>query len=185
MGASGETRHGVDFTSLDQPLFDGSDAVKRDLVDYLDAVNVPLTNALHDRPLSVIRVRPGQDSFMQKNLPKYAPDWIVSSTMWAEASHREVSYALCNDARTLMWFANQRAVEYHVTLFRVDDPSGPTHLVMDLDPPTATSFDAVVAAALLVRQILDDLGLASAVKTSGSKGVHIFVPERSVSFEDA
>jgi bifunctional non-homologous end joining protein LigD len=185
MGAGGETRHGVDFTNLDQPLFDGAGVMKRDLVDYLDAVGERLIDALRNRPLSVIRVRPGQEPFMQKNLPKYAPDWIESSTIWAEASQREVSYALCNDVRTLMWFANQRAVEYHVTLFRVDDPAGPTHLVMDLDPPDGASFDVVVAAARLVRRTLTDVGLESAVKTSGSKGVHIFVPVRSVSFEDA
>ena len=55
---------------------------------------------------------------MQKNLPKYAPEWIQSVSMWAEASHRDVAYALCNDRRTLLWFGNQRAVEYHVTLVR-------------------------------------------------------------------
>jgi bifunctional non-homologous end joining protein LigD len=175
----------VDFTNLDQPLFDGADAVKGDLVDYLRSVRGPVVGALRDRPLSVIRVRPGQAPFMQKNLPKYAPGWIVSSSMWAEASHREVTYALCNDERTLMWFANQRAVEYHVTLFRIDAPSGPTHLVMDLDPPEGGDFSSVVAAARLVRQTLSDLGLDSVVKTSGSKGAHIFVPVNPVSFEDA
>ena len=53
---------------------------------------------------------------MQKNVPKYTPEWVPTVTMWAESSHREVSYALCNDRRTLLWFANQRAVEYHPTL---------------------------------------------------------------------
>ena len=65
---------------------------------------------LRDRPLSVIRIRPGQPAFMQKNLPKYTPDWVPRVPIWAEASRREVSYALCNDRRTLLWFANQRAL---------------------------------------------------------------------------
>ncbi len=107
-----ETRDGVDLTSLDSPLFDGADATKRDLVDYLDFVSARLVPVLTDRPLSVIRVRPGQTPFMQKNLPKYAPEWVQATTVWAQASHREISYALCNDRRTLLWFANQRAVEY-------------------------------------------------------------------------
>ena len=122
-----------------------------------------------------MRVRPGQQPFMQKNLPKYAPDWIARTTVWAEASHREVTYPLCDDRRTLLWLANQRAVEYHPALIRAGEQHA-THLVLDLDPPEGDDFDHVVRAAMLIRRVLDDLGLVGAVKTSGSKGVHIFVP---------
>ncbi|MFV2111984.1 non-homologous end-joining DNA ligase [Micromonospora sp. LOL_025] len=176
MSGADETRDGVSLTNLDQPLFDGADATKRDLVDYLDAVHERILPQLRGRPLSVIRVRPGQPPFMQKNLPKYTPDWVPRTRVWAEASHREISYALCDDRRTLLWFANQRAVEYHPTLATVDDLHRPTHLVLDLDPPEGDSFALAVAAARLVRQALTDAGLAGAVKTSGAKGVHVFVP---------
>ena len=128
-----------------------------------------------DRPLSVIRVRPGQPPFMQKNVPKYTPDWVRTTPVWAQASHREITYALCNDRRTLLWFANQRAVEYHPTLIPIDS-SHPSHLVLDLDPPAGSTFDVVVATALLVRQALSDAGLSAAVKTSGAKGLHIYLP---------
>jgi DNA ligase D-like protein (predicted polymerase) len=172
--AADETRDGVDLTNLDQPLFDGADATKRDLVDYLDAVRDRIIPVLRDRPLSVVRVRPGQAPFMQKNLPKYAPDWVRSVSMWAEASRRQVTYALCDDRKTLLWFANQRAVEYHPALFAGEHA---THLVLDLDPPEHDdSFSLAVRGALLVRQALEDMGLAGAVKTSGAKGVHVFVP---------
>ncbi|MEO3875663.1 ATP-dependent DNA ligase [Nonomuraea sp. B12E4] len=172
--AGDETRDGVVLTNLDQPLFDGAGATKRDLVDYLDAVADRIIPALRDRALSVIRVRPGQEPFMQKNLPKYAPDWIQSVTHWAEASSRQVTYALCNDRRTLLWFANQRAVEYHPGLFVGDHA---THMVLDLDPPDGSdAFPLAVRGALLVRQALADAGLSGAVKTSGAKGVHVFVP---------
>src|SRR5204863_6329564 len=98
-------------------------------------------------------------------------------TLWAESSKRDVTYALCEDRRTLLWFANQRAVEYHPTLVRADRFDRATHLVLDLDPPDgASSFAVAVAAAHLVRRALDELGLAGAVKTSGAKGVHVFVP---------
>jgi bifunctional non-homologous end joining protein LigD len=170
-----ETRDGVPLTNLDQPLFDGADATKRDLVDYLDAVHERILRELRDRPLSVIRVRPGQEAFMQKNVPKYTPDWVQTVSMWAEASKREVSYALCNDRRTLLWFANQRAVEYHPTLVRTDRWDRVTQLVLDLDPPEGAIFDLAVKAAHLVRQALADVGLAGAVKTSGAKGVHVYV----------
>ena len=112
---------------------------------------------LTDRPLSVIRVRPGQPPFMQKNVPKYTPDWVATTTVWAEASRREVHYALCNDRRTLLWLANQRAVEYHPTLFTVAAPH-PTHLILDLDPPADGCFRAVIDTAFLVRQALADAG---------------------------
>lgn len=170
-----EDRAGVELSNLDQPLFDGADATKRDLVDYLDAVRDRILPGLADRPLSVIRVRPGQPPFMQKNVPGYAPDWIRTVSVWAEASKREVRYALCDDRRTLLWFANQRAVEYHPTLMRTGQHH-PTHLILDLDPPAGDAFDHVVAAAGLVRRALADSGLAGAVKTSGAKGLHVFVP---------
>ncbi|MEU9742481.1 ATP-dependent DNA ligase [Micromonospora chersina] len=176
MGAADETRDGVSLTNLDQPLFDGAGATKRDLVDYLDAVHQRILPGLRDRPLSVVRVRPGQDPFMQKNLPKYTPDWVRRTSVWAEASHRSISYALCDDRRTLLWFANQRAVEYHPTLGHAGDPEHPTHLVLDLDPPAGDSFGMAVRTALLVRQALTDAGLAGAVKTSGAKGLHVIVP---------
>jgi DNA ligase D-like protein (predicted polymerase) len=165
------------LTNLGQPLFEGAEATKRDLVDYLDAVSERIIPELRDRPLSVIRVLRGQEPFMQKNLPAYAPPWIQSVSLWAEASHREVSYALCNDRRTLLWFANQRAVEYHPALVRTERWDHPTDLILDLDPPAAEgAFALAVQAAYLVRQALTEAGLESAVKTSGAKGVHVFVP---------
>jgi bifunctional non-homologous end joining protein LigD len=174
----------VPLTNLDQPLFDGADATKRDLVDYLDAVADQIIPELRDRPLSVIRVRPGQQPFMQKNVPKYAPKWVRTVRLWAETSQREVAYALCNDRRTLRWFANQRAVEYHPTLVRAEDWDHPTHLVLDLDPPGSDAFGLAVGAAMLVRQVLADAGLAGTVKTSGAKGLHVFVPVREGTVEE-
>jgi bifunctional non-homologous end joining protein LigD len=180
-----ETRDGIALTSLDSPAFDNAGVTKREIVDYLDAVSDRILPELRQRPLSVIRIRPGQEPFMQKNVPKYTPDWIETTTVWAEASRREVRYALANDRRTLLWFANQRSVEYHPTLMRVGE-THPTYLILDLDPPEGDDFTPVVRAAHLVRQALTDSGLEGIVKTSGSKGMHIFVPlDDGVGFEDA
>ena len=181
-----EEREGVQLTNLDKPLFEGAGATKRDLVDYLDGVRALILPELEDRPLSVVRVHQGQEAFMQKNVPKYTPAWVRTVEFWAETSKRKVSYALCNDRRTLLWFANQRAVEYHPTLGRADRPDRTTHLVLDLDPPDAAGFPMAVRAAHLVRQALADAGLEGAVKTSGAKGVHVFVPiDETVSAEEA
>jgi bifunctional non-homologous end joining protein LigD len=172
-----ETRDGVSLTNLAQPLFEGAEATKRDLVDYVDAIRDQFIPVLRDRPLSVIRVRLGQPPFMQKNVPPYTPPWVRTVKVWAETSRREVSYALCDDRRTLLWLANQRAVEFHPTLVHAGDWRHPTQLVLDIDPPEAgNAFGLAVRAAHLVRQVLADAGLAGVVKTSGAKGVHVFVP---------
>ena len=170
-------RDDVPLTNLDQPLFDGARATKRDLVDYLEAVSEQLLGELRNRPLSVMRAVRGQKPFMQKNVPKYAPPWVKTVTIWAERSKRDVAYALCNDRRTLLWFANQRAIEYHPMLARADSRGfAQANLVLDLDPPAEAGFDAVARVAALVRRALADAGLAGAVKTSGAKGLHVFVP---------
>ena len=176
---AGTTLAGVALSHLDQPVFDGAGATKGDLVSYLDAVHGRMLPELRGRALSVVRARLGQAPFMQKNLPKYAPAWIRTTTVWANASKREVRYPVCDDRRTLVWLANQRAVEYHPALVPVDGDRQ-THLILDLDPPddvdALDGFRRAVAAALLVRQAMDDAGLAGGVKTSGAKGVHVFVP---------
>lgn len=171
-----EQRCGVALTNLDQPLAPDIGATKRDLVNYLDAVADWMLPGLTDRPLTVLRTLRGREPFMQKNIPKYTPEWVPRVTMWAEASKREIHYAVCNDRRTLMWLANQRAVEYHPALGLADNIYRPTHLVLDLDPPDGRDFAAVIAVAHLVRQALADCGLAGAVKTSGARGLHVFVP---------
>lgn len=174
--SAGEQRGGVDLTNLDQPLSPDARATKRDLVDYLDAVADRMVPGLAGRPLTVLRVLRGRAPFMQKNVPKYTPEWVRTVAIWAEASHREVHYPVCDDRRTLLWLANQRAVEYHPALGLADNIYRPTHLVLDLDPPADGDFAAVVRVAHLVRHALQDCGLAGAVKTSGAKGIHVFVP---------
>ena len=163
-------RAGVELTHLDEPLFDGAGATKRDLIDYLDAVAGLILPELRDRPLSVIRVRAGQRPFMQKNVPDYAPPWMRTVTLWAESSKREVRYALCDDRRTLLWLANQRAVEYHPTLYLAGRMDRPTYLVLDIDPPSGGEFGHAVAAARLVRQALAEPGWPARSRPAGPRG---------------
>src|SRR5919107_3726538 len=167
MAAKGEERDGVPLTNLDQELFPDAGVTKRDLIDYLSAVSDRMLPVLRDRPLSVIRVLRGQDRFMQKNLPKYTPSWVERTEVWAEASQRKVSYALCNDRRTLLWFGNQRAVEYHPTLMLAGSHR-PTHLIMDLDPPEGGAFSLAVGAARLVRQVLAEAGMGGGGEKNGA-----------------
>lgn len=172
-----EARAGVRLTNLDQPLFADAGARKRDLVDYLDAVADRFVPVLAGRALSVVRVLRGQAPFMQKNLPAYAPSSIRTLEVATQDGKRVVRYPVCDDRETLLWFANQRAVEYHPTLFQELAFDAPTHLVVDLDPPAGSdAFARAVLAAHLVRQVLGDTGMTALAKSSGAKGVHVVVP---------
>jgi DNA ligase D-like protein (predicted polymerase) len=114
---------------------------------------------------------------MQKNLPAYAPATIPTLEVPTQDGKRVVRYPVCDDRETLLWFANQRAVEYHPTLFCGHSSDAPTHLVVDLDPPAGSeAFARAVEGALLVRQVLSDVGTTALAKTSGAKGVHVVVP---------
>ncbi len=170
---------GVTFSSLETELFDGAGVTKGELVAYLEAMADRVLPALRGRALSVVRARPGQAPFMQKNLPAHAPDWIATTTEWAGASKREVRYPMADDARTLLWLANQRAVELHPALV-LAATRHQTHLVIDLDPAEGddvqAGFRQAVACAGRVREVLDAAGLRAAVKTTGSKGLHLLVP---------
>jgi bifunctional non-homologous end joining protein LigD len=177
VGMPDEERYGVRLTNLDQPLFSDAGATKRDLVDYLDVAADRMVPVLAGRALSVIRVRPGQAPFMQKNLPDYAPASIRTLDVPTQDGKKVVHYPVCDGRETLLWFANQRAVEYHPTLFRELAFDAPTHLVVDLDPPARSdAFATAARAALLVRQVLGDVGMTAMTKTSGAKGLHVVVP---------
>lgn len=178
-----ETRHGVALHHLDDALFDGAGATKRDLVDHVEAFADRLLPALAGRPLTVVRVRPGQRPFVQKNAPASAPSWLRVQEVWSPASRRTVRYPVVEHVRDLVWLAGQRAVELHPTV--LDGEGRVTHLVLDLDPPEGAAVGAVVHAARLVRAALDAAGLAAAVKTSGAKGLHVVVPVRDVEPGDA
>lgn len=182
-GQPDEVREGVELKHLDQELFDGAGATKRDLVDYLDAVADRILPELRGRPLTVVRVRPGQQPFVQKNLPVHAPDWVRTTPVWSQASSRTVRYPVCDDRRTLLWFAGQRAVEHHPTV--LDGEGRVTHLVLDLDPPEGAGFERVVHAARLVHAALDAAGLRAAGLDRGAKGAHVVVPVRDVGVDDA
>ena len=186
-----EVREGVELTNLDQSLFDGADATKRDLVDYLDAISDRLLPGLQDRPLSVIRVHRGQEAFMQKNVPKYTPEFVPTVELWAESSKRKVRYAICNDRRTLLWFGNQRAVEYHPTLVSL---AGAVDTLISVVPGGASTAKAVNAEVLKALgpdgvfvnigrgSTVDEDALAAALKdgTIFAAGLDVFADEPNV-----
>jgi DNA ligase D len=170
---------GIEPSNLDKVFWPDSGLTKGDLLAYFDAVSTPLIRWVKDRPLTLKRYPDGVDgfSFFQKNTPKYAPEWIPTVTLRAESARRDVSYTLCNSKRVLMWLANQAAIEFHPWLSRVDLIDKPEFMVFDLDPPEA-KFELAVEMAFVMHEVLEEVGLRAAAKTSGAKGVHMYVPIR-------
>ena len=168
---------GFDLKNLDKVFWPEQGLTKGDLLAYLNAAAESLVPALRDRPLTLKRSPEGVHRFVffQKNTPDHAPAWLRTVTLRAETARRDVAYPLCNSKRALLWMGNQAAVEFHPWLSRVDLLDRPDLLVFDVDPQEGRFTDAI-DVALLVRDVLERFGLGAAAKTSGAKGVHVFVP---------
>ena len=181
---------GVELSRLDKPYWPDDGLTKGDLIGYVRAVSTQFVRHLRNRPLTVIRFPDGVNgmSFYQKQTPDYAPDWVRTVTLPADSGRgkrKEVRYALCNDERTLVWLANQGSIEFHPWISRVDRIERPEYLIMDVDPPPGR-FDLAVRTALVAREVLSRHGLESCAKTSGAKGVHVYVPlARRHGYEEA
>jgi DNA ligase D len=176
----------VKLTNLEKVFWPDEELTKGNLVSYFDAAAQAMLPYLRNRPLTVKRYPDGieGETFFQKNASKYTPDWVKTITLPSEHGKRkEVRYVLCNDRRTLLWLANQAAIELHPFLSTVDKLDRPESLVMDIDPLEG-GFKDSVKAALAAREILKRHGLEGCTKTSGGKGVHVYVPlTRRYSFE--
>jgi bifunctional non-homologous end joining protein LigD len=165
------------LTNPEKLLWPNAGVTKRRYLEYLETVSTDMLPWLRDRPLTLVRAPDGVErhKYFQKDTPGYAPQWVRTIAIRAESARRMVRYVRCNDRRTLAWLGNQAAVEFHVSPIRVPALDRPDLLVFDLDPP-ADAHDAVVRVALVLCEVLDELGLPSGVKTSGSKGFHAVVP---------
>jgi bifunctional non-homologous end joining protein LigD len=161
-----------------KPLWPEAEVNKLGYIQYLMEVSPSLLPYTKNRLLTVIRYPHGihDKHFFQKNLPDYAPEWIATKR-W-----ENTLYPLCNDLPTLIWMANQAALEWHVSFHLADDEI-PTELVFDLDPSTP-EFEPAAQAAIYLKEVLDELRLPSFVKTSGASGLQVYIPiERRYSFE--
>lgn len=165
--------HVVHITSPDKQLWPLKGVTKRDYLQYLIQISGRLLPFLKNRALTVIRFPDGVDkeSFFQKNCPDYAPSFVKSHEM------EGIRYVVCNDLETLLWLGNQASVEFHVP-FQTVDTVKPKEICLDLDPPSRKEFSLAVHAAKILEAILGSLGLQSFVKTSGNKGIQVYIPLR-------
>ncbi len=167
--------HEVRVTSPDKVFFPATGATKLDLVEYYRSVEGPLLRAMRDRPVLLERYPDGagKKSFFQKRVPKGAPEWLTTTEV--ETPNGTTSNALVVvDLAHVVWAVNMGCLGFHVWPYRVDDPSHVDELRIDLDPQPGQTFDDVRAAATAVKDLLDELGIVAAPKTSGSRGLHIY-----------
>ncbi|MBU8878755.1 DNA ligase D [Bacillus sp. FJAT-29790] len=171
----------IEITHPDKPLWKVPSVQKMEFIYYLREISPYMLPFLKDRLLTVIRYPHGifGEPFYQKNCPEYAPDFV--KTKMAEG----INYIVCNELKTLLWLGNQLAFEYHIP-FQTMNSDGPSEIVFDLDPPSRDALPLAIKAALLIKEVLDHLELVSFIKTSGNKGLQIYIPlpENTYSYED-
>ncbi|MGX6444101.1 DNA ligase D [Neobacillus sp. K501] len=161
----------LEITHPDKPLWKNQDIQKADYILYLREAAPYMLPFLENRLLTVIRYPHGMfgEAFYQKNCPDYAPDFVQT--------HRDdgIDYIVCNHLKTLVWLGNQLAIEFHIP-FQTVQSKGPSEIVFDLDPPSIDEFHLAIKAALLIKQVLNQLNLIGFIKTSGNKGLQIYLP---------
>ncbi len=161
----------IHITNPDKPLWEAIGVTKDDYLLYLQKASPFLLPFLKDRLLTVIRFPhgSGSESFYQKHCPEYAPDFIQTETV------EDINYIVCNDLETLLWLGNQLALELHIP-FQTRYTVNPTEIVFDLDPPSVEEFSLAIIAAKQMKVIFDQFKLTSFVKTSGGKGLQVYIP---------
>ncbi len=171
--------HELKLSNLAKALYPQASFSKRDMIDFYSAVAGSMLAHLHGRALTVRRWPDGIDgqSFYQKQAPAHRPDWVRTVTLASEK--KPIDYLLAEDRATLVWLANLAAIELHTPLARADSTERPTALVFDLDPgPPATVIECC-RVALALNGMFENLGLRSFAKTSGRKGLQLYLPLNS------
>ena len=165
-------------SNLDKVLYPKAGFTKGELINYYIRIAPVLLPHLKDRPLTMKRYPNGVESefFYEKNCPSHRPDWVKTATVWSEGNKRDMQYCLAQDLPTLVWAANLADIELHTSLSRKKDVARPTMMVFDLDPGAPADIVQCCVVGLLLREILQSLKLESWAKTSGSKGLQIYVP---------
>src|SRR5438552_6825729 len=165
-------------TNLDKVLYPKVGFTKGQVIDYYIRVAPVLLPHLKDRPLTMKRYPNGVDAefFYEKNCPSHRPKWVKTAKVWSEGNNRIMDYCLAQDLPTLVWAANLADLELHTSLARKKDVARPTMMVFDLDPGAPADIVQCCQVGLWLRDLLGKIKLRSFAKTSGSKGLQVYVP---------
>ncbi|MFI5050420.1 MAG: non-homologous end-joining DNA ligase [Gaiellales bacterium] len=175
------------LTNGDKVLYPEAGVTKGDVIAYYERVSDVLLPHLKGRALTMKRYPNGVDEqfFFQKDAPKHRPDWVRTEPIWTRSNGRDVNFLTINSLPALIWIANLASLELHTTMSRAKTSKRPTMMVFDLDPGPPATVVECCQVALMLRSLAADLGLELYPKTSGSKGLQVYVPLNtpSASFE--
>ncbi len=166
------------LSNLGKVMYPETGFTKGQVIDYYTRVAPVLLPHLRGRPLTLKRYPNGVEEghFYEKQCPSHRPEWVRTAAVWSRRNKREIDFCLADDLPTLVWLANIADLELHTSLSLAEDVERPTALVFDLDPgPPATIVECAQVGTWL-RGIFDELGMESFPKTSGSKGLQVYVP---------
>jgi len=168
----------LQLSNLDKVLYPEADFTKGQVIDYFARVAPALLPHLHGRPLTMKRYPNGVNAeyFYEKNCPQHRPEWVQTARVWSEGNNKWMNYCLAEDLPTLIWAANLADLELHTSLSLGKAIQRPTFLVFDLDPGAPANIVQCCQVAVWVRDIFDRFGLKCFAKTSGSKGMQVYVP---------
>jgi bifunctional non-homologous end joining protein LigD len=172
-----EGKH-LSLTNLDKVLYPATGFTKGQVIDYYARIAPVLVPHLAGRPLTLKRYPEGVDKeyFFEKNATKHRPDWVKTAPIWSGANQRDINYILADDLPTLIWIANLASIELHPSLSLAKDIMCPRSMVFDLDPGEPANIVQCCQVGMWLRDIFEHFGLQSFPKTSGSKGLQIYVP---------
>ena len=165
-------------SNLDKVLWPKAGFTKGEMIHYYIQIAPVLLPHLKDRPLTMKRYPDGVEGefFYEKNCPIHRPKWVKTAKVWSEPNQRDIDYCLAQDLPTLVWAANLADIELHTSLSRKKNVGRPTMMVFDLDPGAPADIVQCCQVGLWLREILQTMKLRSWAKTSGSKGLQVYVP---------
>ncbi|HJT17144.1 MAG TPA: DNA ligase D [Thermoanaerobaculia bacterium] len=169
----------VTLTNPDRILYPKDNITKQDVANYYDAVAEPMLRALRDRPVSLEHWNQGihKPSWYQQGLGKEAPKWLtLAETPTRTTAHKSVKHLIVDSRESLRWLAQMSVLTIHMWHSRVGHLNEPDWVVFDLDPAKGEGIEQAIEAAIVMRKLLDALELPSFPKTSGKRGIHVFVP---------
>ena len=169
------------LSNLDRILYPETGFTKGDLIEFYEAIAPVLLPHLEGRPLTMRRYPGGVEGpgFWEKRCPAHRPDWVKPASVWSSSNEEEMDYCLADDMASLVWAANLADIELHTSLATAVERQTPTSVVFDLDPGEPADVLDCAGIALIIRDTLEQTGLESVVKTSGSKGLQLYVPLNS------
>jgi bifunctional non-homologous end joining protein LigD len=166
------------LSNLDKVLYPEVGFTKGQVIDYYTRIAPVLVPHLAARPLTLKRYPNGVEAgfFYEKQCPSHRPPWVETAPVWSGHNQRTIDFCLVNDLPTLVWVANLASLELHTALHRAPQLDRPDSVVFDLDPGEGAGLVECAQVALWLREALDHFGLDSVVKSSGSKGLQLYVP---------